>query len=86
MGSVPPHGIHCHMDRPRRRKRRHLDVQRCIRVADDQSRSRKTLPVRGAGSLHALKQVDQALSRFEPFHMNTFQTAAPKGNVAKRAR
>jgi hypothetical protein len=49
-------------------------------------RELKTLPVRGAGSLHALKQVDQALSRFEPFHVNTFQATASKGNVAKRAR
>ena len=40
MGSVPPYGIHGHMDRARRRNRRHLDVQRRVRVVDDQPRSR----------------------------------------------
>jgi hypothetical protein len=53
MGSVPPYGIHGHMDRTRRRKRRHLDVQRRIRVADDQPRSRSADRLVGSGCNHA---------------------------------
>ena len=48
-------------------------------------RELKALPVRGAGSFRALEQVDQALTRFEPLCMKTFQAAATKGNVADRA-
>jgi hypothetical protein len=48
-------------------------------------RELKALPVRGAASFLALKQVDLALSRFEPMRMNNFQRSATQGSVARRA-
>ena len=36
MGSVPSHGFYSGLGRARHRKRRHLDVQRSIRLADEQ--------------------------------------------------
>ena len=48
-------------------------------------RELRRLPVHEAGAFRALKQVDQALSRFEPLHMKSFHTAR-EDSVAGRSR
>jgi hypothetical protein len=49
-------------------------------------RELKALPVRGAASFLALKQVDLALSRFEVMRVKDFQRSATQGSVARSAR
>jgi hypothetical protein len=48
-------------------------------------RELRRLPVHEAGAFRALKQVDQALSRFEPLRMKSFH-AAEKNSPAGRSR
>jgi len=43
----------------------------------------RRLPVHEAGAFRALKQVDQALSRFEPLRMKSFHAAEKKRSAGR---
>jgi hypothetical protein len=49
-------------------------------------RALKTLPLGSAGGFSALKQVDEALVRFEPLRLKSFQASATPDSVARSSR
>jgi hypothetical protein len=49
-------------------------------------RELKTLPSGSAGAFSALRRVDEALKRFAPLRLKTFQASATQSSLARGAR